>query len=383
MNIILAIGALLIVVVLGMLIRITNLVDVMRGTYQKRVGLSNQVNAALFVVFLILGTIGFVWITLHARQYYLPEASSEHGPKLDYMFWQTMAIITFVFIATHILLFVFPFIYQYKDNRKAVFFPDNHKLELIWTVIPAIVLTLLVFGGWKAWSEVTSPAPSGHTKVEIVGKQFNWIVRYPGTDNNYGSYDFRNIDEENQLGLKWDDPNSFDDVMPSEIHLPVGKPVEFSIRARDVLHSVFAIHFRQKMDAVPGMPTSFWFTPTKTTGEMRAETGNPNFNYEIACTEVCGRNHFAMRMLVVVETEAEYQKWLASQPSLLARTPGLLAQVPDNLKSVARQQIKDQPEGVDVNLEGPAAPMDSANGTQQNAAGTGATAPLKKSEASL
>jgi cytochrome c oxidase subunit 2 len=123
--------------------------------------------------------------------------------------------------------------------------------------------------------------------------------------------------------------------MPRELHIPVGKPVEFRIRARDVLHSVFAPHFRLKMDAVPGMPTRFWFVPTKTTAEMRIETGNPDFNYEIACAEVCGRAHFSMRLIVVVEEPEEYEKWKAEQEPWLSRFPTYLSKVPDNLKELA------------------------------------------------
>ena len=132
-----------------------------------------------------------------------------------------------------------------------------------------------------------------------------------------------------------------------------GKPVLFKIRARDVLHSVFVPHFRLKMDAVPGMPTRFWFVPTKTTAEMREElsqgndpkwaevdpdTGSPkweNFNYELACTEVCGKGHFSMRLIVVVDEPAEYEKWKSEQKSWLSNNPDYLSKVPSSLKELA------------------------------------------------
>src|SRR5690606_18298201 len=113
----------------------------------------------------------------------------------------------------------------------------------------------------------------------------------------------------NEFGLDFTDRSSFDDFIPRELYLPKGRPVEIKIRARDVLHSFYLPHFRVKMDAVPGMPTRFGFTPTKTTEEMREETGNPDFNYELACAEVCGRGHFSMRMIVVVLEPEEYDKW--------------------------------------------------------------------------
>jgi cytochrome c oxidase subunit 2 len=98
------------------------------------------------------------------------------------------------------------------------------------------------------------------------------------------------------------------------------------------LHSVFAPHFRLKMDAVPGMPTKFWFVPTKTTEEMRTQLGNPDFNYEIACTEVCGRGHFGMKKLLVVHDQDEYQEWFKSQQSFLAKNPEYLKKVPENFE---------------------------------------------------
>lgn len=342
MQIILIIGAVLLLVIFGLLLRVQSMVDVVRGSFNRRVGFSNQVNAALFVIFLVVGLGLFFWYSNEASKNYLPEASSVHGPDIDNMFWLTMYIITAVFILTHLLLFTFPYFYQFKETNKAAFYPDNHKLEFVWTIIPAIVLTILVLGGYKVWSEVTAPAPAQAVTFEIVGKQFNWILRYPGKDGVLGKHNFRKIDATNSLGIDFTDKNSFDDFMPGEIHIPKGVPVKFVIRSRDVLHSVFAIHFRQKMDAVPGMPTSFWFTPTKTTADMRAETGNPNFNYEIACTEVCGSGHFGMKAKIVVDEPEDYAKWANEQASFLAQNPDYIKDVPEGLRSLAELQLPKQ-----------------------------------------
>ncbi|SDK39055.1 cytochrome c oxidase subunit 2 [Catalinimonas alkaloidigena] len=336
----LVIGAILVVAILILIFRVQTMVDVMRGSTTKRVGTSNRINAILFPITLILGLGLFVWYSFESADQFLPEASSIHGKKIDQMFWLTMGILIFVFVLTHLLLFYFPYRYQFKENRTALFYPDNNKLEIIWTTIPAIVLALLVFTGWKVWTEVTDEAPEDRVELEIVGKQFNWIVRYPGKDGKLGAHNYKAIDATNELGLDMTDKANFDDFKPREIHLPVGKPVLFKIRARDVLHSVFAPYFRMKMDAVPGMPTRFWFTPTKTTAQMREELGDQSFEYEIACTEVCGRNHFAMRMLVVVEEEEEYEKWYAEQPSMLASAPEYyLEKVPANLRPIAELEV--------------------------------------------
>ena len=331
----LVLAGLLILLILGMLFRLQVLLDVLRGTSKKRAGASNNVNAVMFAVFLVVGMGLIIWYSGVASENFLPEASSEHGKRVDSLFWISMAVIGFVFVVTHILLFLFPYIYQFKEDKTALFFPENNKLELLWTVIPAIVLTGLVFSGWIVWSDITAEVPEDHTTVEIMGKQFNWMTRYPGADDQLGSYDFRKIDATNQMGIDFSDKASLDDFIPREIHVPIGKPVLLNIRARDVLHSVFIPHMRVKMDAMPGMPTHFWFTPVKTTQEMRDELSNPEFNYEIACTEVCGRNHFAMRMLLVVDEPEDYEAWVAEQKPFLKQNPDYISEVPDELKPLA------------------------------------------------
>lgn len=340
-NIILGIGAILVIAILVMIFRVQTLVSIVRrGSTEKRVGSSNRVNAILFLAFLVLGTIGIVWSSIATATDYLPQPSSIHGRQIDDLFWVTMGIIGAVFFATHILLFYFPFKYQYKEGNRASFYPDNNKLEVVWTIIPAIVLTLLVLSGWKVWRDITSDAPEEAVSIEIVGEQFNWNIRYPGkVDNTLGAYNFQLIDATNQLGLDLKDEKTFDDFIAREIVVPKGKPVLLKIRAKDVLHSVFLPHFRLKMDAVPGMPTRFWFTPTKTTAEMREELGNPNFNYELACTEVCGRGHFSMRKLLVVMEEEEYKSWYAQQKPWLANNRDYLERVPANLREKALKII--------------------------------------------
>ena len=347
MNILLTVVAILVLIIIGMIFKTLNLLEVIGGSFRRRAGGSNRVNALLFPIFFIVGMGLIVWYSPIAAEQFLPEAASIHGRKTDELFWITMAVIGFVFVVTHILLFFFPFTYQYKEGNKALFFPENHKLEIIWTTIPAIVLATLVFSGYKVWAEITSDAPKDAYQLELVGKQFNWMVRYPGKDAALGKHNFRKIDAVNQLGMDFEDKNNFDDFESNDIHLPKGRPVLLRIRARDVLHSVFMPHFRVKMDAVPGMPTRFWFVPDKTTEEMREETGNPKFNYELACTEVCGRGHFGMRKLIIVEEEEDYLKWFNAQQSFLAKNPDFIKSVPDNLKGLATQQIS----GVAANIE--------------------------------
>ena len=334
---IIIIGVILLLVILYMLLRISKLVEVMKGTHTDPTkGNSNKVNGALMMAFLIIGFGVFFWYSFDTFELYDIPIASEHGDSIDTMFWVTTAITGFVFILTNVLLFFFSWKYQYKKERKAKFYPDNMKLELAWTLIPALVLTALVIGGLTVWNDITSEATEDAEVVEIMGYQFAWAVRYPGKDDQLGVYDYRLVDAANLFGMDLTDPNSYDDFTPLQMHLPVGKEVLFKIRGRDVIHSVYSPHFRLKMDAVPGMPTYFKFTPTKTTAEMRQETGNPDFNYEIACTEVCGRGHFSMRMMVIVEEEEEYEQWKREQTTWLQTNEDYLARIPEQYREMAR-----------------------------------------------
>jgi cytochrome c oxidase subunit 2 len=296
----------------------------------------NDIHGYLFLLFCLVGLAVFGWYSyVNFDRYVLPIAS-EHGALTDSLFWITMTITIVAFGLISIVMFWFTYKYRYDANRKASFYPDSHKLEIIWTVIPAIVLALLIFRGLRVWNDITAPASDQAEVIELIGQQFAWTARYPGVkDNQLGEVNYKMIDAVNEFGLDLTDKNSFDDFKSLELHLPKGKEVLLKIRAKDVLHSVFLPHFRVKMDAVPGMYTNFKFVPTKSTADMRNETGNPDFNYEMACTEICGKGHFSMRFLVVVDEPEDFEKWKAEQQSWLKLNPEYLSKVPSALKEVA------------------------------------------------
>lgn len=250
----------------------------------------------------------------------LPESASELGRKYDSMFSVTLIVTGIVFLATQAILFWFAFRYQSTEKRTAFYYPHNNKLELIWTTIPAIVMAILVAIGLKNWFQMTSAAPANAQVVEVVGKQFNWLIRYPGADGILGKRNFRLInDANNVLGLDYqNDKRNLDDVVnqSGELHIVKGRPVKLIIGSRDVIHDVGLPHFRYKMDAVPGIITTIWFTPTISTEEMKKKTQNPNFVYEISCDQMCGKGHYSMRGTVIVhETQAEFNDWLRGQTS--------------------------------------------------------------------
>jgi cytochrome c oxidase subunit II len=326
----------LLIVILFLLFRIGTLASIFRGSTQRAVGTtktSNKVNGVLLLLFLIVGGALFAWSFADAWDEMNQPLASVHGAWTDSLFWTTMIVIGIVFVITQILLFFYSYKYQHKDDKRAYYYPHNNKVEIIWTMIPAVVMALLVFAGWQTWTNITSAAPSDSVVIEVMGKQFSWLVRYPGADGKLGEASVNFIDATNEMGVDFSDPNSMDDFMPREIHVPKGKPVLLKIRSRDVIHSVFLPHFRVKMDAVPGMPTKFWFVPTKTTQEVRTETGNPEFNFELACTEICGRGHFAMRYILVVDEPEDYEEWVASQTPFIEQNPQLLTKFSHDTKN--------------------------------------------------
>lgn len=297
----------------------SELAGILRGD-EKTKAQNNRLMAWLLVIFFFLGLYGIWMCNAALIDKMLPVSASDHGVQYDSMFNITLAVTGVVFLLTQTALFWFAYRYQSKPGRKTVFFAHNNKLELVWTTIPAIAMALLVIVGLRNWNRMTKEdyVPKDAMLVEIVGKQFNWIIRYPGKDGVLGKKDFRKInDVDNVLGMDWEDKHNMDDVVlqNGELHLIKGKPVKLIIGSRDVIHDVGLPHFRMKMDAVPGIITTMWFTPTITTNEMKEITGNPDFVYEISCDQMCGKGHYSMRGTVIVHTQAEYDAWMAGQQS--------------------------------------------------------------------
>lgn len=306
---------LLVFVVVFQIAKASEYVSVLKGEEKTRKQ-NNKINAFLLLGFLVFGLIG-VWYCndLYYGKTLFPQGSaSVEGESIDTMFMITVVITGIVFFITQILLFWFSFKYQQKDDRKAYYYAHSTKLELIWTTIPAIVLCVLVVFGLRFWFKITGDAPKDAIVVEVTGRQFGWEFRYPGGDKVLGKKDYKLTKGANSLGVDFNDPASLDDIHVSgTMHIPVGKPIKMVIHAQDVIHDVGLSHFRLKMDAVPGIPTTQWFTPKITTADMKKKTGNPDFTFEISCDQMCGKGHFSMRGVIIVESEAEYKAWLAQQ----------------------------------------------------------------------
>lgn len=337
----------LIFLLLGVIVvqigKVTDLAAKIRGEEEVQIQSTNR-TAKLMMLFMVV----FLFLTVSSAIYYKDvmlgygplKAASAHGGSIDSLFNYTLFFTGIVFIITHILLFWYTYKYRSLPGRKALFQPHNNTLEIVWTIVPAVVMTFLVVNGLVIWNDVmpdVSPEDE-YLEIEATGYQFAWDIRYPGADNKLAAKDFRLIDPAtNPLGIDWADDKAIDDIVLSgadNIVLPVDTTIRVRITAKDVLHNFYLPHFRVKMDAIPGLPTYFIFEPITTTKEFRRnlreypEWRQPydptdpeskerweEFNFELACAELCGTGHWSMKRIVEVVTREEYNEWLASKKS--------------------------------------------------------------------
>lgn len=306
------------VAVLGRIIRVYELTRNMNG--KENIYLANNFQAGLFIVFLIAGLYGVYWSYVNHGAQAMTDAATEHGARIDVLFLITTIIVTIVLVLTHIALFVFAYKYRAKPNREAYYYPHNNTIEQVWTIVPAVVLTVLVLFGFFTWRDITNIPTDQQEKaikIEVVGEQFMWTVRYAGRDGVIGERNYKLTTPLNGTGIDFSDKNSWDDQLASEIVLPVGVPVRFQVTSKDALHSFYIPDFRVQVNAVPGMKTFFQFTPTVTTQDMRDKLDDYNYDYVMLCAKICGSSHFNMQRKVRVVTMEEYQAWLNEQPYFL------------------------------------------------------------------
>ena len=221
----------------------------------------------------------------------------------------TTIIITFwvtgvVFIAVILFMAYCAYRYRYQEGKKAEYRPENAKLEWWLTILTTIAVAVMLAPGLWVWNDFVT-VPEDAAEFEVVAKQWGWSYRFPGKDGKLGTTEAKNINDKNPFGINLKDKNGRDDILidDSEVHLPINQPVKVLLRSIDVLHDFYVPQFRAKMDMVPGTVTYFWFTPIRT-GE-----------FDVLCFELCGVGHYAMRGMVVVDTEEDFQAWLNEQPT--------------------------------------------------------------------
>jgi len=371
----------LIVIILGaialaQLIRVYELSSKLRKSGEHEINnKDNHINGLLMFVFMILTFVGFFYLMLKYGWTGRGTAASTQGVETDWLLNLNFIIILIAYFITNFLLFYFSYKYVRKPGVKAYFYPHNNKLEMIWTIVPAIVLAVIIILGLKSWTKITSPAEADAIRIELFAKQYAWTARYAGLDNELGKYDYKLTTDNNELALitsntidssiaimskeilsltkllnnrdtilndsvivvrkntlsvkerlfrlvtqikenhdKKADAAVWDDIIQNDtLYLCKGENYEFNLRARDVLHSAYFPHFRIQMNAVPGMTTRMKLTPNMTTEQMRAEKNNPNFNFVLMCNKICGGAHYKMKMIVVVKDKASYKKWMAKK----------------------------------------------------------------------
>ena len=213
---------------------------------------------------------------------WLPEDISTFGPKIDQLFYLIYYLTGFTLIIVSILLIAFLVMYRHRDDgRRATYTHGNTTLEIIWTIVPALIFVMLGFMSKARWKEIKQTLPPSDVQVRVTGKQFNWEILYPGPDGEFGTKDDFQVD--------------------NDLHVPVNKVVWVRLHSKDVIHSFYVPQLRLRQDAVPGREIVAWFDATK-----------PG-KYEIPCSQLCGFGHSGMKGTLYVDTPEDYQKWLKEQ----------------------------------------------------------------------
>jgi cytochrome c oxidase subunit II len=209
---------------------------------------------------------------------WLPPNVSTYGEEIDWLFYLIYYITgaTFILVATAMIAFLV--LYRHREGRRATYTHGNATLEIVWTVVPALILVVLTILSVPGWARIKQQIPQSDLHIRITAKQFNWEITYPGPDGKFDTEDDKTFD--------------------NEIHIPVNKPVVLHLRAKDVIHSVFIPEARFKQDAVPGREILQWIQVVR-----------PG-KYEIPCAELCGFGHSGMRGWLFVHTPEDYEKWL-------------------------------------------------------------------------
>ncbi|HKD19166.1 MAG TPA: cytochrome c oxidase subunit II [Thermoanaerobaculia bacterium] len=219
----------------------------------------------------------------------LPEQASTYAPDIDNMFHLIMWITGVIFVIVELMLVFFLWRYRHREGRTAHYTHGNNRLEVVWTIVPALICVMLALLSRRIWDQIKENMPHEGLEIHVTGEQFAWNIRYAGPDGKF---------------------DTADDILTlNQIHFPVGKPVIVTLTSKDVIHSFFLPEFRVKQDAVPGMHTRIWFE------------GNKVGHWEIACAELCGLGHFRMKGFVTVDTPEDFQKWLAEQAATQTPEP--------------------------------------------------------------
>jgi len=254
---------------------------------------------AVALIVLVVGSLVFHFLSPWT---FTPIASN--WGMIDSTVELTLVVTGIVFVAVNLFMAYAIIRYRHREGVQAKYEPENKKLETWLTVVTAVGVAALLTPGLFVFAKFVT-VPEGATEIEAVGQQWRWSFRLPGEDGKFGTTDIKLVSVDNPFGINPDDPDGNDDVPvdAAVVHIPLGEPVRFWLRSKDVLHNFTVAEFRVKMDLVPGLESYLWLEPTKL-GE-----------YEILCEELCGIAHYAMRGRVIVDEPGDYQAWVDSQPT--------------------------------------------------------------------
>lgn len=375
MNLLLLLVILLTIFTCFRLMKVFDLAAKLRGKEAYEISeTENNINAVL-VLFSLVGLASMFFFLNH--RYYDPQGmlpnASKHGIEVDWLLHVNFVVISIAFLMCQVLLMWFAYKYRYNKRRRATHFAHSTKLELVWTILPAIVLVFLIGKGLIVWNLQMWPKDKPDLTIEFYSRQFDWTARFAGKDKVLGDANFTMISDDNIVGviipetidkqlakckkdlkeidslLRYSFPDEteykdlktarrrknfqiqrviefknqikdkkfttgYDDiVLQQEIHIPVNQNILLMLRSQDVIHAAYLPHFRVQMYTVPGVQTKFQFMPIYTTAEMRAKLDNPQFDYLLLCNNVCGAAHFNMQMKIIVDTQDDWNKWMKDQ----------------------------------------------------------------------
>jgi len=245
----------------------------------------------------------------------LPALAAANGAQIDNLIAWVHIFMLVLFVGCGAFFVYVLFRFRRSNNPVANYTGvKSHATNYFETAVLVVEMVLLFGFSIPLWAARVDHVPSESEAlvVNVTGEQYAWNVRYSGPDKVFGRTDIKKIDTQtNPLGLDREDPAAKDDVTTiNQLYLPANRPVVIRLRTKDVIHSFNLPEFRVKQDAIPGLTIPVWFIPTVTTAEMRARTGNPNFQYELACAQLCGLGHYRMRALVTILSPEEFQKWM-------------------------------------------------------------------------
>jgi len=265
----------------------------------------------LFLGLLVFG-VWFFYYGMTTPGMWLPDQASTYAHDVDYLFNVILWITGIAFVLTEGALVWFLFRYHAAEGRKATYIHHHTKAEVIWTVVPAVILAYIAYAQYDTWNNIKrNPMLTGpeqkQAMAQIVARQFEWRFRYAGLDGQPG---VAGVDDDNNgTADDWDEwgyPGSDDVESVNELHVPVGEKMVFHLRSFDVLHSFFVPDFRVKQDAVPGLVIPLWFQVL----ENQLESGQAYKDYDLLCAELCGWGHFKMQGKVRVHTADGFREWL-------------------------------------------------------------------------